>query len=96
MGLASMTTLDGTPVQWPRVSRMSTSDAIQLQKMYESFCPALQTFPCLSGNQNFLINRACDNIIDCDDRSDEDRAVCDPVDVQHCAPSEIYVSYGVK
>jgi len=39
-GLATMTDkVTGKPVQKPRQTRMSTIDAIQLQKMYAGFCP---------------------------------------------------------
>ena len=31
--------ITGEPVQWPRATRMSSFDAIQLQMMYSEYCP---------------------------------------------------------
>lgn len=56
--LPAMTSkLTGLPVQSPRVSRMSSQDCFQLQKMYEDHCPPLQTRQCANG-EKYLKNRA--------------------------------------
>ena len=54
---------------------MSSEDAFQLQKMYEGFCPPLETRLCDSG-EKYLKNRACDGLVDCRDGSDETEAIC--------------------
>ena len=49
----------GEPVQKPRRTRISTLDAIQLQKMYQNFCPKpLATAQCADGNGTYLLQFA--------------------------------------
>jgi len=87
-GLFSITDINtGAGVQSPRVDRMSSEDAFQLQKMYENFCPPLPSFTCDDG-QKYLKNRACDGILDCADGSDETETICNEV----CFSPSIWVS----
>ena len=85
--LPTITDHAGNPKQWPRVNRMSSEDAFQLQKMYEDFCPPLESRQCDSG-EKYLKNRACDGTVDCPDGSDETEAICNAT----CNTPELWLS----
>ncbi|CAG5077313.1 Oidioi.mRNA.OKI2018_I69.PAR.g8680.t1.cds [Oikopleura dioica] len=90
--LPTITNLDGDPVQWPEVERLSSTDVFQLAKMYEGFCGQpgeefIKVRSCNSGAE-YLESRLCDGIKDCADGSDEELAFCD----EYCEPETFYVS----
>ncbi|CBY23940.1 unnamed protein product [Oikopleura dioica] len=90
--LPTITNLAGEPVQWPRVQRLSSTDVLQLAKMYDGFCGQpggefIKVRTCTDGAQ-YLENRACDGINDCADGSDEEAAFCASL----CEPDTFHVS----
>ena len=72
----------GLPVQKPRQTRMTGRDAIQLQMMYEDYCPPLAQGLCLDGAP-YLMSMKCDGHGDCA-FAEDCNVDCDKTDEENC------------
>ena len=65
LNLSTMTDrFTGVPVQKPRQVRITGKDAMQLQRMYNKYCPPLDVGICANGDP-YLIAQKCDGHGDC-------------------------------
>ena len=81
MVVEDTTTGTWKPVQPKHGGHVSSTDIIQLHKMYQNFCPNRPaTLPC-DTESYFLADRGCDGHVDCPDGSDEGATYCGS---KHC------------